>query len=199
MSPRLRKQIFIFVILLAVAPWRTNAQENKPSRNNIKVTMLSLGSGSSRFTFEHAITPRNSFEYTLGVVGWGWDWMNHSDPNGILMKIANKWTLIPQKGANSWIAGLYVKPEFVFADYEYTNQQTDSPEYGLRQHTTQGALLAEAGYQWVLWGWFDFDIYVGAGVSLGTGNANNYYHSFMLFPTDSHLAFTAGYRIGFAF
>ena len=67
-----------------------------------------------------------------------------------------------------------------------------------RKRTSQWALLAETGYQ-VVYKWFLFDVYAGLGPSIGTGNDNNYFHSFMLFPKESHLAFTAGFRIGVAF
>lgn len=168
--------------------------------NDVKFTLLSLGSGSTRITYERAFNQRNSGEITLGVVGWGWDWMNHSHPRGLLMKMAYKWRLVPQQSSNSWLAGFYVKPEFVWSQFSYGNGRRDY--YGeppkCPERTLQVALLAECGYQWVL-DWFVFDVYAGLGPSLGTGNGNNYYHSFMLFPEEGWLAFTAGFRVGVAF
>ena len=164
------------------------------TRNDLKVTLLSLGSGSARFTYERAFTPRNSAELTLGVIGWGWDIMNRTElSEGLLVKAAYKWLLLPQQNADSWLAGLYVKPELVVADFDYVCR-----EGAHLLHTLQTALLAEGGYQWVK-GWFDFDIYAGLGLSAGNGNVNNYYHSFMRYPADSMLAFTAGFRVGVAF
>lgn len=169
-------------------------------RNDFKITMLSLGSGSSRFTYERAFSPRNSAELTLGVIGLGWDFMNHSDPHGLLLKFAFKWRLAPQPRSNSWLAGFYLKPELVFAafrqDCRYRDAYSAPPQCPAQ--TRQVALLAECGYQLLL-RWFVFDVYCGLGPSFGTGNDYNYYHSFMLFPSDGWLAFTAGYRIGFAF
>ena len=169
-------------------------------RNDVKFTLLSLGSGSLRITYERAFSQRNSGEATLGVVGWGWDWMNHSHPRGLLLKVAYKWRLVPQRSSNSWLAGFYVKPEFVWSQFsygagrrEYYGEPPKCPE-----RTLQVALLAECGYQLVV-DWFVFDVYAGLGPSVGTGNQNNYFHSFMLFPEEGWLAFTAGFRVGVAF
>ncbi|MCR4828393.1 MAG: hypothetical protein K5864_02915 [Bacteroidales bacterium] len=186
-------------VLIAVQGRAQTAHEvsagGDPSVNDFKITMLSLGSGSSRFTYERAFDPRHSAEFTLGIIGMGWDWMNDTHSEGLLVKLAYKWRLLPQRGADSWLAGLYVKPEFVVTHFDYHpfNARASSA-----QTTFQGALLAECGYQLVL-RWFVLDVYAGIGPSLGTGNDNNYFHSFMLFPEGGPLAFTAGYRVGVAF
>lgn len=195
----------LFALLLFVATLtlpKLNAQEFLPSKNDFKITLLSLGSGSSRFTYERAFSPKNSAELTLGVISWGWDIMNHANPNGLLVKAAYKWLLLPQRNADSWLAGFYVKPELVFANYNYFINPEDSglpaSSGSLENHTKQVALMAEGGYQLVL-KWFVFDIYAGTGPTFGTGNFHNYYHSFMRFPTDGLLAFTSGFRLGVAF
>lgn len=169
-------------------------------RNDFKFTMLSLGSGSSRFTYERAFSPLNSAEFTLGFIGVGWDFINNSDPHGLLLKFAFKWRLAPQPRDHSWLAGFYVKPELVFAAFNHNYSQRDlgSQPSNYHDRTRQVALLAECGYQ-LVFNWFVFDLYGGLGPSFGTGNDFNYYHSFMLFPADGWLAFTAGYRIGIAF
>lgn len=171
-----------------------NAQEDVrqlATRNDFKVTMLSLGSGSSRFTYERAFSPKNSAEITFGLVGLGWDWINHSSPKGQLVKAAYKWLLAPQRRCDSWLAGLYIKPELVAALFRYTKEAVENT-------TRQIALMAEWGYQFIA-GRFLLDVYMGLGPSLGTGNDNNYYHSFIILPRDGWLAFTSGYRVGFAF
>ena len=204
--------LFFSAFLMTIMPLFLSAQEDvmKVSKNDFKVTLLSLGSGSSRFTYERAFTPRNSAELTVGVIGWGFDIMNGANPRGVLFKMAVKYNVLPQKSAKqSWLAGFYVKPELVVADYDYeTDKEVDgaiiargakSVGYRNKAHTTQFALLAEGGYQLVLWKWFVFDVYAGLGPSFGTGNMDNYYHSFMRYPKDSWLAFTAGFRVGVAF
>ena len=190
----MKKKNWIVWSLLLVAGMASSMAQQRVTRNDFKVTLLSLGSGSSRFTYERAFSPRHSAELTVGIIGWGWDIMNKTEQSdGLLMKAAYKWNLIPQRNADSWLAGFYVKPEWVIADFDYIAAQSDRLE-----HTFQMTLLAECGYQWVK-DWFDFDVYCGLGPSWGSGNSNNYFHSFMLYPRDSWLAFTAGFRIGIAF
>ncbi|MCQ2284229.1 MAG: hypothetical protein MJZ57_04950 [Bacteroidales bacterium] len=193
--------MFPFIVLLLLSSWPLNAQmaTKRTTKNDIKVTLLSLGSGSSRFTYERAFSPKHSTELTVGVIGWGWDFINHTDSKGMLYKAAFKWNLIPQKNANSWLAGFYVKPEVVWALFDYQPKALpDGSSAASPGHTNQVALLAECGYELVL-KWFVFDAYTGMGPSFGTGNANNYFHSFMLYPHHWPLAFTAGFRIGVAF
>lgn len=188
-----------FVLFPSLAKAQSS-NETLGLRNDLKVTLLSLGSGSTRITYERAFSRTNSGEVTLGIVGWGWDWMNHSHPRGLLGKVAYKWRLVPQQSSRSWLAGFYVKPEFVWAQFAYGTNRRDAFGYPSKcpERTLQVALLAECGYQLVL-DWFVFDVYCGLGPSVGTGNANNYYHSFMLMPADGWLAFTAGFRVGVAF
>lgn len=188
--------ILLIVLLLVSGPASAQQQNPKITKNNFKVTMLSLGSGSSRFTYERAFSPKISAELTVGVIGWGWDWINHSDPSGVIIKFAPKYNLIPQASASSWLAGFYLKPEFLYADFDYN---ATVGAVISRNHTNQYALLAEFGYQLVVWNWFDFDIYCGVGPTWGSYNLNNYYHGFMIFPSDGHVGFTAGYRVGIAF
>ena len=207
-----KRLLLLCAFLTAAMPVIVSAQEvtERVTKNDFKVTLLSLGSGSSRFTYERAFTPRSSAEVTVGIIGWGFDIMNGANPRGVLFKMAVKYNVIPQKSAKqSWLAGFYVKPELVVADYDYeTDKVVDgaiiaggakSVAYRRVAHTTQFALLAEGGYQLVLWKWFVFDVYAGLGPSFGTGNLDNYYHSFMRYPKDSWLAFTAGFRVGVAF
>ena len=201
--PLIRRLLCVFVMIAAFlfpsSVCGQNGQATAPSCNDFKFTLLSLGSGSTRITYERAFNPLNSAEFTLGIVGLGWDWMNDSDPQGLLVKLAYKWRLIPQNGADSWLAGLYAKPELVCAHFNYAAKRRPSEPIPKCPETTyQIALLAEVGYQLVL-DWFVFDIYSGLGPSFGTGNSNNYFHSFMLFPKESPLAFTAGFRLGVAF
>ncbi len=201
---KLRYCVLCFLLVLSGLVFPATAMAQKDTvplakRNDFKVTLLSLGSGSTRLTFEHAFNSLNSAELTLGIVGLGWDWMNESHPGGLLVKLAFKWRVIPSKALDNWLAGFYVKPEFVWAQFRYDNPRVDGGAASkCPESTLQMALLAECGYQ-IVWNWFVFDVYTGLGPSFGTGNLNNYYHSFMLFPDDGWLAFTAGFRVGVAF
>ena len=181
----------LFVALLTAAP--LSAQ-----RNAIKATLLSLGSGSTRISYEHAFTKRSAAEATVGIIGWGLDVMNHAQPRGLLLKAAYKLRLAhPDVRGGSPLEGLYLKPEVQFASFSHT------PLYSGHNrtcyNTTRAALLAEVGYQ-LVWDWFVFDIYFGLGPSVGDHSPDNYYHSFMLMPDpEGWLAFTSGFRIGVDF
>lgn len=184
----------VLIFSFALPAWAQEIPSFK--KNDLKVTLLSLGSGSSRFTYERAFSQKNSAEFTLGLISWGWDMMNKTNSNGLLLKFAYKWNVSPTPNVDSWLSGFYLKPELVFANFDYSAKKDMSSQ---RNHTAQGALMAEFGYQVILQQWFVFDIYSGLGASMGTGNENNYFHSFMLFPRESMLAFTAGFRVGVAF
>ena len=192
--------LVFFCFSIMSIPCLAEAQETNSDatiKNDFKLTLLSLGSGSSRFTYERAFSPLNSAEFTVGIIGMGWDWMNNSDPRGLLTKLAYKWRLLPQKSSDSWLAGFYVKPELIWVYFGY-NKKDVQPNDDERDVSHMAALLAECGYQMLL-RWFVFDIYTGLGPAIGSTNENNYYHGFMLFPEDGWLAFTAGFRLGIAF
>ena len=200
---------FLYPLILSVSfifgGVQSVAQESALTgkNNDLKFTLLSIGSGSSRFTYERAIGEKNSAEITLGIVGWGADMMNKADPEGLLIKAAYKWNLIPMEKAQSALAGFYVKPELVIANFDYTHpisalKSDDGGSALNRYNVLRWALMAECGYQLLL-NWFVFDIYTGLGPSFGDVALNNYYHSFMLYPAGSNLAFTAGFRLGVAF
>ena len=179
----------IVLLLLALAfPLHSFAQG---PQNALKMTLLSLGSGSTRISYEHTIGHRHTAELTIGVIGAGFDILNRAQPSGYLVKAAYKWNLKPQAGANTALAGLYFKPELIWADYNYLYDNQPS-------HTRQVALLAEGGYQLIL-NWFLFDIYCGLGPTIGTGNKHNYYHGFVRYPMSGPIGWTAGFRLGVAF
>ena len=205
----------VLIIFLFVASFSSWAQtEVVIPKNNLKMTLLSLGSGSSRFSYERAINDHQSAEITIGLIGWGWDILNHSNPQGYIIKLAPKWNLHHVGEIHHSLSGFYVKPELMYANYNYLydynsnlidksdsplpSQSTSGTEFDPYEHTSQIALMAEGGFQ-IIANWFVFDIYTGLGPTFGTGNKNNYYHGFMRFPQDGFLAFTAGFRIGVAF
>lgn len=192
MQNAVRYLVILFALLFSAPIFAQN--------NTVKATLLSLGSGSTRLSYERALSYRRSAELTVGFIGAGFDILNHADPVGYLLKACYKWNLLPQPRSTSPLAGLYVKPELIWADYSY------HPDGDLEHHTHQLALLAEGGYQLML-KWFIFDAYCGLGPTIGTGNSQNYYHGFMCYPVPSTptssplfaLSFTAGFRLGYAF
>lgn len=205
----MRKRLFIILLSLFAVGEMASAQSNidgggaahpvEGPKNDIKATLLSIFSGSTRITYERVIGSRTSAEATVGIIGLGYDMMNNADPSGIVLKFAYKWNLQKQYCLYTPLCGFYVKPELIYADYDYDDKTVlDSHGDATRGHTTRWALLAEGGWQHI-WGHFLFDIYTGLGPSWGDVNSDNYYHGVMLFPKEGHLAFTAGFRLGVAF
>lgn len=196
-------KILLLWFLTLFSPCALRAQkenaEQKVRKNDIKITLLSIGSGSTRLTYERAFTPRTSAELTVGIIGLGVDWIHHTKSRGYLLKLAYKWNVVPMVKANSPLAGFYLKPELVVADFRYALKSVvlseANPHYA---RTLQGAMLGEFGYQLLL-KWFVFDVYAGLGPTWGNGNEMNYYHGFMRFPKDGWLSFTSGFRLGVAF
>lgn len=189
------------LLLLGLASIAMSQRANQlvSPKNDVKATFLSIFSGSSRFTYERALSPSTSAEITIGAIGMGYDMMNHAAPEGLVLKGAWKYNL--QSAHQGWspLNGLYLKPEIIYANYRYDNKPKNAPtsKETPRDHTVRWALMAEGGWQYT-WRWFLTDIYMGLGPSWGDVNAHNYYHGIMLFPEGGHLAFTAGCRIGIA-
>ena len=184
------QRIVRYAVLAVIAIVDPVLAMGQGARNDVKMTLLSLGSGSTRISYERALDEKHSAELTVGLVGAGVDVLNHAQPEGYLLKACYKWNVLPMRVAQSALAGLYVKPELIWADFGYSHD-------GVHGHTHQVALLAEGGYQ-VVWKWFVFDVYCGVGPTVGTGNADNYYHGFMRFPKDGFVGWTAGFRLGYA-
>lgn len=201
MKFRLTLTLLIFSFTVSCFQLQAQDKERRTTKNDIKITLLSLGSGSARFTYERAFTPEYAAEVTVGLIGCGWDFIHHLDEQrGAVLKGAFKFTLIPRAKATSWLDGFYIKPEFVASIFRYREKALDhiDPLFSATNYTRCFAIMGEIGYQLVA-RWFVFDVYAGLGPSFGHNNPLNYYHGFMNFPAEGHLAMTAGFRIGVAF
>ena len=173
---------------------RVEAQEEAPRmrKNEVKVALLSLASGTSKVTYERWVREYQSVEFTAGVIGWGFDKLKDSDPKGTAWRFAYKFILPNSRNAHNQLRGFYVKPELCYSSYHY-NHDTRG-----RLKVDRVALMGVLGYDWVL-NWFVFDLYGGLGLASGNSNLSNYHHGFIGLKHDSPTAFTAGFRIGVAF
>lgn len=199
----MRRSVLLIMLLVAACTTPTRAQLRDTAvgpLNDVKVTLLSIFSGSTRITYERVLTPCSSTELTVGIIGAGYDWMNDAAPSGVVIKAAWKWNLQKKQCRYTPLQGFYLKPELIYAAYDYDDKTAkNAANDGFRRdHTHRWALLAEGGWQH-LWKWFLMDIYVGLGPSWGSVNTDNYYHGIMLFPKGGNLAYTAGCRFGVAF
>ena len=170
----------------------TQVEQPRMRKNELKVALLSLMSGTSKLTYERLVYDYQSVELTIGVIGWGFDKLKDSDPHGMAYRLAYKFILPNKRNANNQMCGFYIKPELCYSSYRY-NHETDG-----RLKVDRVALMAVIGYDWVL-NWFVFDIYGGFGPAWGNSNKSNYHHGFIGLNADSPTAFTAGFRVGVAF
>lgn len=168
------------------------AKHSKMRKNEIKVALLSLASGTSKITYERLVNDYQSIELTAGVIGWGFDKLKDSDPQGTAWRMAYKFIFPDKWNANNQMCGFYIKPELCYSKYSYTHETQG------RRDVDRVALMGVLGYDWVR-NWFVFDVYGGLGLASGNSNLSNYHHGFIGWSHDSPTAFTAGFRIGVAF
>lgn len=186
------KILFFFLGLLIPIMSFAQAEQPKMRKNEIKVALLSLASGTSKLTYERLVYDYQSIELTAGVIGWGFDKLKDSDPKGTAWRLAYKFIFKNSRNANNQMCGFYIKPEWCYSSYHY-NHSTEG-----RLKVDRMALMGVIGYDWVIQ-WFVFDIYGGLGFAWGDSNLSNYHHGFIGLSPDSPTAFTAGFRIGVAF
>ena len=168
------------------------AKPSKMRKNEIKVALLSLASGTSKITYERLVRDYQSLEFTFGVIGWGFDKLKESDPKGTAWRMAYKFIFPNRWNSNNQMCGFYIKPELCYSSYRY-NHDTKG-----RIKVDRTALMGVLGYDWVKQ-WFVFDVYAGLGFAAGNSNLSNYHHGFIGWNDQTPFAFTAGFRIGAAF
>ena len=164
----------------------------KMRKNEIKVALLSIASGSSKVTYERLVGDYQSIELTVGVIGLGFDILKDSDPKGTSWRAAYKFIFPNQYNADNQLCGFYVKPELCYSSYYYTHCNQE------RLKVDRVALMGVLGYDWVE-KWFVLDVYTGLGLASGNSNHSNYHHGFIGWNDHTPYAFTAGFRIGVAF
>lgn len=190
MKAHTKNIILVFLFLPSVLFAQT--EQPKMRKNEIKVALLSLASGTSKVTYERLVHDYQSIELTVGIIGWGFDKLKDSDPKGTTWRAAYKFIFPNRYNANNQLCGFYVKPELCYSSYYYTHSSRE------RLKVDRVALMGVAGYDWVK-NWFVFDVYAGGGFAAGNSNRSNYHHGFIGWNDHTPYAFTAGFRIGIAF
>ena len=164
----------------------------KMRKNEIKVALLCLASGSSKVTYERWMYDYQSIEMTVGVIGLGFDKLKDSHPKGTTWRVAYKFIFPDGNNADNQLCGFYVKPELCYSSYYYTHSTLK------RLKVDRVALMWVLGYDWVK-NWFVFDVYAGLGLASGNSNCSSYHHGFVCINQETPFAFTAGFRVGVAF
>lgn len=186
-----RKHIILAILLLPSVLFAQH-ELTKMRKNEIKVALLSLASGTSKVTYERLVRDYQSIELTAGVIGWGFDKLKDSDPWGTAWRVAYKFLFPNLYNADNQLCGFYLKPELCYSSYYYTHSTL------ARLKVDRLALMGVLGYDWVR-KWFVFDVYGGLGLASGNSNRSNYHHGFIGWNDHTPFAFTAGFRVGVAF
>ncbi len=179
-------------ILLFTSMLKAQPPRQKMRKNEVKVALLSLASGTSKITYERLVREYQSIELTAGVIGWGFDKLKDSDPKGTAWRMAYKFIFPNRNNENNQLNGFYIKPELCYSQYYYNHISEG------RRKVDRLALMGVLGYDWVRQ-WFVFDLYGGLGLASGNSNLSNYHHGFIGWNDQLPLAFTAGFRVGVAF
>lgn len=182
----------IFVFLLLPSVLFAQEEARKIRKNEIKVALLSLASGTSKVTYERLVFDYQSVELTAGIIGLGIDKLKNSDPKGTTWRVAYKFIFPNRNNIDNQLCGFYVKPELCYSTYYYTHTVLK------RLKVDRVAVMGVLGYDWVQ-EWFVFDCYAGLGLASGNCNHSNYHHGFIGWNDHTPFAFTAGFRIGIAF
>jgi len=182
----------LFCLLLFCSMVKAQTPQQKMRKNEIKVAVLSLASGTSKITYERLVREYQSIELTVGVIGWGFDKLKDSDPRGTAWRAAYKFIFPGKYNEHNQLNGFYIKPELCYSQYHY-----DHVSEG-RRRVDRLAMMGVLGYDWVR-KWFVFDLYGGLGFAAGNCNLSNYHHGFIGWNDHTPYAFTAGFRVGVAF
>ena len=171
------------------------------AKKDIKIDLFGPFRGYTQITYEVSISPLNSLELSLGIIGIGHngpfeysDTMNHSGVHnksqlglffGIGYKI-NKLPLFEFGGTDvHLLQGLYARPMFYVGEYDENRiAYVGNNQYQLlRPTTTFAALQIELGKQWVIKKRAVFDMYMGLGY--GIDNKKYYSTSYYDYTTTS--------------
>jgi hypothetical protein len=188
----MKKNILIFLLLgITICSFIKTYSQDRVYNNAIKITFLSFITGSTKVTYERATFPRQSFEITGGVIGWGHDKFK-VHPKGGLLRLSYKFILYSKSPEP--LNGFYVKPEFAFSCFKYDNIFTEGESY--RTLSSWGTLMGCVGYQWTR-KWLVLDGFGGIGLGIGTKTPLQYHHGFI--DRLRCVTLTFGLKVGVAF
>jgi hypothetical protein len=162
-------------------------------RNAIKMAFLSPLTGVTSFSYERALKPGRSIEFTLSLIGLGFN--NPENAAGVGFKAGYKFIRSPDHYIQGMryahiLKGGYVKPEFSFARYDLRSRDDE---------VIKTALMVNLGKQWVFSDVFLVDLYFGVGYGMTTSRIEDpeYPHDFVVVDPEFPLALDAGFRLGF--
>lgn len=163
------------------------------NKNAIKLEFIAPLLAVTSFTYERALKPGQSIEFTGAIVGLGFN--NPDDALGFGLKAGYKFIRSPDHYLEGMryahiLKGGYVRPEVAFANYNLrVNDET----------VTKFAILLNIGKQWVFSDVFLVDGYFGFGYGVSSSDIEdaNYPYVFGAGNSEVPVAFAWGFRIGF--
>lgn len=225
----MKKTILLFFVLVFIGAIAMAQELNKDSNpkkeslnNVLKLNPFSTILGFTQITYERNISENRNIELGVGLIGLGYDIFG-VDAKGFNIRAGYKFML--SKNSNNIFKGFYVKPEIFFASYnkrfdtipflsglnfnfikKSSSEEEIKPYY--RSMNTL-SLLANIGYQWVLWKRLTIDLNLGLGVNFCNPVPNqegflNFSEGYMygIFTNDEQAIFGAissSLKIGFIF
>lgn len=194
-----------FIILLIIFLYQSNISlfaanppaysQSRDYKNSIKLTFLSWISGSTKLSYERALTNwHQSAELCASLIGAGHDKYDN-DPSGFTMRYGHKFFV--DNNYKKSLMGFYLRPEIIYSHYNY-----NSNEKGGRVLSSEIAFLGTIGYQYV-YKRFLADFWVGAGYATGTPAETYYHHGFELWhylnTVNTNIALSFSIRLGICF
>ena len=187
----MKKNIIVFLLMsITICSFIKTYSQERVYNNAIKVTFLSFITGSTKVTYERATFPRQSFEITAGVIGWGHDKFK-VNPKGGLFRVSYKFILYSKSPEP--LNGFYVKPELAFSHFHHDFFTEEKNNRTLSSWVT---LMGCTGYQWTR-KWLVLEGFVGAGMGIGTKTPQQYHHGFI--DRLKCVTLTFGLKVGVAF
>jgi hypothetical protein len=162
------------------------------NKNAFKLNFLSPLSGITTFSYERALKPGQSIEFSAGIIGLGFQ--NPNNALGVGLQAGYKFIRSPDFYLQGMryahiLKGGYVRPELDFASYELRDKD---------RHVTKIAVLLNIGKQWVFSDVFLVDLYFGIGYGYSNAREFEDWPYFVAVGTDEvPIAAAWGLRIGF--
>lgn len=170
--------------------WSDTAGYEKAKKSSIKFGFTSPMFGYTDLSYERSFRPKTSTEVAIGLIGLGFPNANR-ESIGLSFRLGNKFYArqVKQVAPKDWSAldGSYVKPELALAGYERDNELIYA-----------GAILINAGREWVFDNVLVMDLYFGLGYGLST-DISSYVTKYGFFASNDPnlpIAFSIGFRIG---
>jgi hypothetical protein len=172
----------------------------KARKNAIKIHSM-LFNGSVALSYERSIKQNMSFEigagyiYSLARFKTSYD---YGTTQGFMIRGGLKYLLGTDKAATSQLLnGIYLMPELFYTSFSTTDGYQ---KVGITEDLSSFALTLNAGYQYVFKNSFLLNFFIGGGLGKSLGDYNDtFYYNHLIFSENISFAFTAGFKLGYAF